>query len=110
MYGCFWLYNRGSSEGNLGKSLKDTNFIYRKRLQKSLYFSEVIYMLENDWEELFPDEYSVWESGPVIPSVYKAYLGEELQVLSNGVQRSLTDNERQAIDLVLLMTKRVPTR
>lgn len=40
---------------NLGKSLKDTNFIYRKRLQKLLYFSEVIYMLENDGEELFPD-------------------------------------------------------
>lgn len=29
---------------NLGKSLKDTNFIYRKRLQKLLYFSEVIYV------------------------------------------------------------------
>lgn len=94
---------------NLGKTLRDTTFIYRKRLQKLLYFSEVIYMLENEGETLFPDEYFIWGSGPVIPGVYKTYFGEELHPVSNGLENKLTAKEKRAIELVLVMTKGIPT-
>ena len=42
------------------------------RLNKLLYFAQVISMLEHG-QPLFDDDFAAWDLGPVIPSIYRCY-------------------------------------
>ena len=59
---------------NVGKALRDQVIMSSKRLQKLLYFSEILYMVEHDGRSMFKDEFYAWPSGPVIPAVYRKFM------------------------------------
>ncbi len=63
-----------ANQYNEGKSLREKIFLSSKRLQKLLFFSDVLYMVENHGESMFHDEFYAWPSGPVIPSVYREFM------------------------------------
>jgi hypothetical protein len=46
------------------------------RLNKILYFAQIISLLENG-RPLFLDDFEAWDLGPVIPSVYRKYKAYE---------------------------------
>lgn len=63
-----------ANEYNRDKSLRDQIFMSSKRLQKLLFFSDVLYMVENNGKSMFNDDFYAWPSGPVIPSVYRVFM------------------------------------
>ncbi len=78
-----------------------------KRLQKLLYFSDVLYMKQNCGDSMFSDDFYAWPSGPVIPSVYyefKIYQGGTMCAIDTGKPKSLTAKMREAIDNILKQT------
>lgn len=59
---------------NTTQAFENQVFMSSKRLQKLLFFSDVLYMLEHNGQSMYKDDYYAWESGPVIPSVYRAFM------------------------------------
>lgn len=62
------------NEYNKGKSLREQIIMSSKRLQKILYFSDILYMIEHNGSSMFSDDFYAWPSGPVIPSVYRKFM------------------------------------
>lgn len=58
---------------NNGRAYNERLLMSCKRLQKLLYFSEIIYMLNNNGAHMFDDDFYAWTSGPVIPDVYRKF-------------------------------------
>lgn len=80
-------YNKGRT------SFRDRIFMSSKRLQKILFFSDVLYMVENQGTSMLADDFYAWPSGPVIPSVYKKFVQYQ-----NGVMEPYEFGEHTPID------------
>lgn len=82
-----------------------------KRLQKLLFFSEVIYMQKHDGQPMFSDEFYAWPSGPVIPSVYDKFMqyqdGKMLPVL--GYHTPLDQDMEDVLEEVFKKTRDIET-
>lgn len=82
-----------------------------KRLQKLLYFGDVIFMQLNNGKSMFKDEFYAWPSGPVIPSVYDEFMqyqnGKMMPVL--GEHTPLTKSMIQALDTIFERTTDIDT-
>ena len=96
-------------------TFKDRVFMSAKRLQKLMFFSDVVYMLENSGKSLYDEDYYAWPTGPIIPAIYDVFM--EYQ---NGAMlphdksekdsiSQLTINERATVDRVLADTAKVWT-
>lgn len=99
-------YNEGKTE------LKDRIFMSSKRLQKILFFSDVLYMIENNGQSMFSDDYYAWPSGPVIPSVYnefKEYQDGKMYPHYNWKDKEISDKIKDTIDRVLKDTNTIGT-
>ena len=77
---------------NEGKDFRQQVLMTSKRLQKILYFSDILYMLENNKKSMFKDEFYAWPSGPVIPYVY-----EEFMQYQNGAMRPHTEGKHSRL-------------
>ena len=55
-------------------SLETKVFSSSKRLQKIIFFSDVLYMLEHKGESMIKEDYYAWPSGPAIPHIYREFL------------------------------------
>ena len=100
------------NEYNAGKSLRDQVLMTSKRLQKILFFTDVLYMLENNKKSMFSDDFYAWPSGPVIPSVYEEFMqyqDGEMQPHKEGKLVSLTQEMINTLDRVLRDTMTVDT-
>ena len=72
---CISAANYIINQINLKNAEKKWNVVLSsKRLQKLLYFCDVLYMTENDGVSMFKDEYYAWPSGPVLPDVYNTFM------------------------------------
>ena len=99
-------YNEGKTE------LKDRIFMSSKRLQKILFFSDVLYMIENNGQSMFSDDYYAWPSGPVIPSVYDEFMeyqNGKMYPHDDKPHEKLTDKMINTIDRVLIQTNGIGT-
>lgn len=63
---------------------ENTIYMYAKRLQKLLYFSELRYM-EKYNKKLFSDDFEAWPNGPVIRDIY-----DRFRVYQSGVMDPIT--------------------
>ena len=100
------------NEYNKGKPFPSQVLMTSKRLQKILFFADVLYMLENNKESMFTDEFYAWPSGPVIPSVYKEFMqyqDGEMKPHTEGKHTSLTKGMVSVLDRVIDATMTVDT-
>jgi uncharacterized phage-associated protein len=101
-----------ANEYNKGKSLKEKIFLSSKRLQKLLFFSDVLYMVENNGDSMFHDEFYAWPSGPVIPSVYREFMqyqDGEMKPHNDSPHASLAPAIESVISRVLEDTNNLDT-
>ena len=97
---------------NLGKPLRDQVIMSSKRLQKLLYFSEILYMVEHNGKSMFKDQFYAWPSGPVIPSVYRKFMmyqDGEMRPYAGEVHDTIDAVMETTIKRILLATKGVDT-
>ena len=97
---------------NAGKPLRSQVFMTSKRLQKILFFADVLFMLENNKESMFSDEFYAWPSGPVIPSVYKEFMqyqDGEMQPHTEGNHAHLSEGMKAVLDRVINHTMTIDT-
>lgn len=91
---------------NEGRAYGERIIMSCKRLQKLLYFSDVVYMLKHGGDSMFTDDFFAWPSGPVIPSVYNKFVqfqtGEMMRV--EGSHTPLTDEMIDVLNQVFEMT------
>lgn len=97
---------------NVGKALRDQVIMSSKRLQKLLYFSEILYMVEHDGRSMFKDEFYAWPSGPVIPAVYRKFMmyqDGEMRPYIGEIHDSIDDEMKDTLRRVLSATTGVDT-
>lgn len=97
---------------NEDRDFKDCILLTGKRLQKMLFFCDVKYMLQNNSESMFRDEFYAWPSGPVIPSVYYSYMQFQngtMQPIEEGKHSPLTSKMIDVIDKVFDETCKIDT-
>lgn len=100
------------NKSNRGKPLRDQVIMSSKRLQKLLFFSDVLFMVEHDGKSMYNDEYYAWPSGPVIPSVYRKFMqyqDGEMRPYDGQIHDTIDDKMKHAIDRVLDDTKSLDT-
>lgn len=100
------------NEANHNKSLRDQIIMSSKRLQKLLYFSDVLYMVEHKGNSMFNDDFYAWPSGPVIPSVYRKFMQYQdgKMIPYSGELHDKIDSEMEStISRVLDATKSIDT-
>ncbi len=100
------------NKNNTGKALREQIIMSSKRLQKLLYFSEVLYMVEHNGESMFNDEFYAWPSGPVIPSVYRKFMqyqDGQMYPYTGELHDSIDDQMKSTMKRVLRDTKNVDT-
>lgn len=98
-------------EGKLSKQIPI--FLSCKRLQKLLYFCDVLHMLRNNGTPMFKEVFYAWPSGPVIPSVYSDfmnYINGQMQTIDlSQIKESLNESDIEIIRDVLEATKEYDT-
>lgn len=100
------------NKDNLGKSLRDQIIMSSKRLQKLLYFSDVLYMVEHGGKSMFKDDFYAWPSGPVIPSVYRKFMqyqDGQMRPYSGELHDDIDSEMESTIQRVLTATKSIDT-
>lgn len=100
-----YFIEKASSQGNGVKELSGNNDLTNLKLQKILYFAQIMYMKENDGRTLFSDEIQAWQYGPVVPSVYEWLRGCGAFVISDfdvelDDTSTLADNIKSFLDRV----------
>ncbi len=105
-----YIINR-VNEYNCGKPLKEQVLLSTKRLQKILFFGNVLYMVEHNGISMFEDEFYVWPSGPVIPSVYRKFMMYQDGPMrpSHESNNMVSTEIKDVLDRVLEDTQRVGT-
>ncbi|MCR5553806.1 MAG: DUF4065 domain-containing protein [bacterium] len=99
---------------DLQTSFENFVFMTTKRLQKIMFFSDVVYMLEHNGESMFDESYYAWPGGPAIITIYNEFLeGPDLNMRIQphnyeGLPE-LTDEITSVIDTVLETTNKVGT-
>lgn len=78
---------------NEGKGFREQVFLSTKRLQKLLFFSQVLYMIKNGGKAMFDDDFYAWGSGPVIPDIYYKFFQYR-----DGNVRKIDDLELESCD------------
>ena len=82
-----------------------------KRLQKLLYFGDILFMKNHEGRSMFCDDFYAWPSGPVIPSVYDKFMqyqdGRMKPVL--GEHTPLNNDMVEALYNVFDKTKHIET-
>ena len=94
-------------------NLRDQIFMSSKRLQKLLFFSNVLYMIENRGDSMIEDDFFAWPSGPVIPSVYDIFMQyQDGDMNPHDIENhTLTDNiMKNVIDRVFADTTALDTK
>lgn len=111
---CIMAANRlieKTNEYNEGVAYCDQISMTCKRLQKLLYFSEIVFMQNHDGQSMFKDEFYAWPSGPVIPSVYDEFMqyqdGKMMPV--SGYHTPLDRGMETALDMVFDATIGIDT-
>ncbi len=94
---------------NEGKNPKEQVLMSTKRLQKLLYFCEVEYMIKNNGEPLFTDEFYALPSGPFIESVVPEYIKCKDGRIPIKNEVSLPEDIKIIIDQILELTKELDT-
>lgn len=97
---------------NEGKPIQERVFMSSKRLQKLLYFSDVLYMYEHHGESMFKDDFYAWPSGPVIPSVYRKFMqyqDGQMRPYSGVTHDEINPEMQKTIRRVLTDTKKIDT-
>ena len=100
------------NEYNTGKTLREQVLMSSKRLQKILYFSEILYMVEHEGRSMFTDDFYAWPSGPVIPSVYRKFMqyqDGQMHPYLGEVHDTIDGEMKDTINRVLDNTKDVGT-
>ena len=107
---CNYIINT-VNEYNKGKALKEQVLLSTKRLQKILFFSNVLYMVENNGTPMFDDVFSIYPSGPVIPEVYhKFMMYQDGPMRPNSESNNMVSPKiKDVIDRVLEGTERIDT-
>ena len=85
-----------------GRTFLDEIPMTCKRLQKLLYFSEIVYMKRHGGTPMLKDKFYAWPSGPVIPSVYyqfQDFQGGYMEPIKCN-NPELKDEEREALSFV----------
>ena len=107
-----YLINRTNNYNRQQTLYKDRISMSCKRLQKLLYFSDVIYMRGNNGDSMFTDDFYAWPSGPVIPSVYDTfvqYQNGEMVPLNEEGHSELNNEMITALDFVFNNTIKTDT-
>lgn len=97
---------------NEGKPLRSQIIMSSKRLQKILYFSEVLYMDEHGGTPMLQDNFYAWPSGPVIPSVYRKFMqyqDGEMRPYSGKTHDQLDTDMEKVLKRVIAATKTIDT-
>lgn len=100
------------NRSNAGKAQESQVIMSSKRLQKLLYFSDALYMVENKGTSMFSDDFYAWPSGPVIPSVYRRFMqyqDGDMRPYTGEIHETLTQSMRIAMMRVLGATKSLDT-
>lgn len=99
------------NEDNCGKPFKEQVLLSTKRLQKILFFGNVLHMVENNGTPMIEDEFYVWPSGPVIPQVYRKFMMyQDGPMRPNHESNNMASPEiKDVLDRVLEATQRVDT-
>lgn len=100
------------NNSNIGKPLREQVIMSSKRLQKLLYFSDVLYMVEHNGESMFKDDFYAWPSGPVIPAVYRKFMmyqDGQMRPFSGEVHDTIDDEMENTIRRVLSSTIGIDT-
>ncbi len=93
-------------------TLRTKVWMTSKRLQKILFFSDVLYMFENSGRTMFNDDFYAWPSGPVIPSVYDEfvqYQEGEMKPNFDGTHTPLDNTMINVLDRVISDTMTLDT-
>ena len=86
-----------------GRAYYDQIVMTCKRLQKLLYFAEIVFMQQNNGERMFDDNFYAWPSGPVIPSVYNLFMQFQdgtMTPIDEEEHTPITEKMRNALDVV----------
>ncbi len=82
-----------------------------KRLQKLLYFAEVVYMKIYNGKPMLEDKFYAWPSGPVIPEIYDEFIQYQngkmmpIEIVCN----QLSSNMKDTLKLVFEKTVNIDT-
>lgn len=80
-----------------------TNFsVTNLKLQKMLYFAQGYFLGKLD-RELFKDAIQAWTYGPVVPSVYDAFMGYRSQRIASTLDADEIKNENDRTILAALV-------
>lgn len=107
---CNYIIN-SVNEHNYGRVLKEQVLLSTKRLQKILFFSNVLYMVENNGTPMFEDEFSTYPSGPVIPTVYRKFMMYQDGPMHPSLESNniVSPEIKDVLDRVLEATKGIDT-
>lgn len=97
---------RETNKYNEGKDYAKRISMTCKRLQKLLYFSEIVYMKRNCGNPMFNEDFYAWPSGPVIPSVYRKFMQFQYGSMNPIESKTscLPPEMTTAMDIVLKLT------
>lgn len=97
---------------NMEVSVREKVLLSTKRLQKLLYFSEVLYMKNNNGRRLFEDDFEAWASGPVIEDIFIEFMLETPSwetIKSKPLTIELSKREKEAITSVVKSSRKMDT-
>ena len=81
--------------------LRRTGPVSRWKLQKLCYYAQAWQIAWTE-RELFPEDFEAWSNGPVCRKLYGEYQEQWMvEPEDNANEISLTEDERETIDLVL---------
>lgn len=84
--------------------LKKTGPITTMVLQKLCYYSQALYLVQNNGKALFPEEFEAWRNGPVCYELFRQHRGKFFiapgELPSNATESDFTAQQLQVINAV----------
>ncbi|GHU51536.1 hypothetical protein FACS1894200_11810 [Spirochaetia bacterium] len=87
---------------DVAKYIINTSPVDNLKLQKLLYYSQAVYLVQNGKEPLFMDSIEAWDYGPVVPPIYQRYKGYGLDTIpASPSPLNLNEKELESVDMTL---------
>jgi uncharacterized phage-associated protein len=92
-----WFVAKANSE-QLGNDMSEG--VSNLKLQKILYFAQAAHLALNKKKPLFEDDFSAWEFGPVVESVYHEFKTSKNKPISNTTTKDFEKFDNDTVSFL----------